>query len=108
MRYENGCGRDEPIARHITEITQSIGDVRDVNEGSSEMRVDNEDDIWGIREAGGIREIRRGEMSRKNNSLRSNDEELRNSGMMDEDFYLNSTDASSIRDKHNEVIGQWI
>ena len=97
-----------------------MGDVREIIEDN--MRNINEVDIREIRSGdirevrggdiretrgGDIREIRGGDMPRQDNSLRSN-EELRKSGMMDEDFYLNSTDASSIRDRNNAVIGQWI
>ena len=44
---------------------------------------------------------------RAKESMRSN-QELRDSGLVDEDFYLRGTDAGSIRDRNNEVIGQWI
>ena len=72
----------------MTEITQSMGDMREIRE----------DDMI---------QMRRIEEIQKTDSLRSN-EELRMSGMMDEDFYLQSPDSSSIRDRNNEVIGQWI
>ena len=72
----------------MTEITQSMGDMREIKE----------DDMI---------QMRRIEEIQKTDSLRSN-EELRMSGMMDEDFYLQSPDSDSIRDRNNEVIGQWI